>query len=147
MNFPVAILRNAVRALRCNFVRLLKALPLLLCAAFAHAQMPPEFEVIAGTYRGEALNGSDLDPVTTIFRLGSGCRLVGEYEIEDELGTFQGTISNAYFENGTLYIEWTDRDGEGYAELTFSSDFRSFDGFWGSLDSPNRNPWNGVRQK
>ena len=110
------------------------------------AQIPPELEAIVGTYRGEALNGSNLDPVTTTFRLASGGRLVGEYVIEDELGTFNGTISNAFFENGTLFIEWTDRDGEGYAELTFSSDFRRFDGFWGSLDSENQNPWNGRRE-
>jgi hypothetical protein len=118
----------------------------LLGTTLMHAQIPPELEAITGVYRGEALNGADLDPVTTTFRLGSGGRLVGEYVIEDELGTFHGTISNAYFENGTLYIEWTDRDGEGYAELGFSSDFRRFDGFWGSLDSANENPWNGRRE-
>jgi hypothetical protein len=131
------------RALLVRAVLVLMALP---GASITHAQVPPELEAIVGVYRGEALNGSDLDPVTTTFRLGSGGRLVGEYVIEDELGTFHGTISNAYFENGTLYVEWTDRDGEGYAELGFSNDFRSFDGFWGSLDSQNENPWTGVRQ-
>lgn len=110
------------------------------------AQIPAELEAIAGVYHGEALNGADLDPVTTTFRLGTGGRLVGEYVIDDELGTFHGTISNAFFEDGVLFIEWTDRDGEGYAELAFSSDFRRFDGFWGSLDSENENPWNGVRE-
>src|SRR5690606_16414637 len=79
-----------------------------LGVAMVQAQIPPELEAIAGTYHGEALNGSDLDPVTTTFRLSSGGRLVGEYVIEDELGTFNGTISNAFFENGTLFIEWTD---------------------------------------
>lgn len=146
MTLRSEVLCHAARSLRRIVARLFNAAALLLCATLAHAQIPPELEAIAGTYRGEALNGADLDPVTTIFRLAPGGRLVGEYEIEDELGTFQGTISNAYFANGTLFIEWTDRDGEGYAELTFSSDFRSFDGFWGSLDSANENPWNGVRQ-
>ncbi|HEY0963568.1 MAG TPA: hypothetical protein VGE69_14550 [Pseudomonadales bacterium] len=110
------------------------------------AQIPPELEAIAGVYHGEALNGADLDPVTTTFRLASGGRLVGEYVIDDELGTFHGTISNAFFEDGVLFVEWTDRDGEGYAELTFSSDFRRFDGFWGALDSDNENPWTGIRE-
>src|SRR5690606_34900820 len=95
-----------------------------------HAQVPPELDAVVGTYRGQALNGATLDPVTTTFRFASGGRLVGEYVIDDEAGTFHGTISNAYYDNGTLSVEWTDRDGEGFAELTFSSDFRRFDGFW-----------------
>lgn len=129
-----------------NTTRAILIMLFISLGAAAHAQIPPELEAIAGTYHGEALNGSDLDPVTTTFRLGSGGRLVGEYVLEDETGTFHGTISNAFFEDGTLFIEWTDRDGEGYAELTFSSDFRSFDGFWGSLDSENQNPWSGRRE-
>ncbi len=118
----------------------------LLLSSALHAQdVPADLAAIAGTYRGEALNGGSLDPVTTVFRL-TGRRLTGEYTIEDETGTFHGTISNAFFEDGTLRIEWTDRDGEGYAELDFSPDFRRFDGFWASYDNPDGAPWNGVKQ-
>ena len=118
---------------------------LLLAALPLHAQVPPDLEAIVGVYRGEAANGGDLDPVTTTFRIASR-RLTGEYAIDDENGTFQGTISNAFFEDGVLKVEWTDRDGEGYAELAFTSDFRSFEGFWSSYESPNENPWTGVKQ-
>ena len=119
---------------------------LLLPSLALHAQVPPDLSAIVGVYHGEALNGATLDPVTTTFRLAPGGRLVGEYVIDDESGSFHGTISNAFFEDGVLRIEWTDRDGEGYAELVFSSDFSRFDGFWGSFDSPNENPWNGVKE-
>lgn len=141
MKRAMAVALSLVRALRVMMVLFAS-----LGVAELQAQIPPELEAIVGTYHGQALNGSSLDPVTTTFRLGSGGRLVGEYVIEDELGTFNGTISNAFFENGTLFVEWTDRDGEGYAELTFSSDFRRFDGFWASLDSENQNPWTGRRE-
>lgn len=120
---------------------------LLLSSLAVRAQdPPPDLAAIVGTYRGQALNGGSLDPVVTVFRFGPGGRLTGEYTIEDETGTFHGTISNAFFEDGKLRIEWTDRDGEGYAELDFSADFRSFDGFWASYDSPDGAPWNGVKQ-
>ena len=128
----------------CSAKRFL-ALIYLASSALLAQDLPPDIAAIVGTYRGQAFNGGDLDPVTTTFRIASG-RLTGSYVIEDELNTFEGTISNAFFEDGVLRIEWTDRDGEGYAELTFSSDFRRFDGFWGSLDSAGENPWNGVKQ-
>jgi hypothetical protein len=122
-----------------HFLLLLASLPLRA------QEPPPDLAAIVGTYRGEALNGGSLDPVTTVFRFNGG-RLTGEYTIDDEAGTFHGTISNAFFEDGKLRIEWTDRDGEGYAELDFSPDFRSFDGFWASYDSPNGAPWTGVKE-
>lgn len=127
------------------FLRILVAILALLSPPL-HAQAPPDLSAIVGVYHGEALNGATLDPVTTTFRLASGGRLVGEYVIDDEGGSFHGTISNAFFKDGVLRIEWTDRDGEGYAELGFSSDFRRFDGFWASFDSPNENPWTGVKE-
>lgn len=126
-------------------MRLTYLFSLLLLPGLPAQAQPPDLVAIAGTYRGEALNGGDLDPVTTTFRLTGG-RLTGEYVVDDEAGTFQGTISNAFFEDGVLRVEWTDRDGEGYAELSFSSDFRSFEGFWGSYDSPNESPWTGEKQ-
>ena len=125
-------------------LRLLCSILLVVCLPL-HAQ-PPDLAAIVGVYHGEAFNGGDLDPVTTTFRFAPGNRLVGEYVIEDESGVFQGTISNAFFEDGVLQVEWTDRDGEGYAELTFSSNFTRFDGFWASFDSPNENPWNGIKE-
>lgn len=128
------------------FVRNLQLVLLLACGTSQAQDVPRDLEAIVGTYRGEALNGGDMDPVTTTFRI-SGGRLTGGYVVEDEGGSrFEGTISNAFFEDGVLQVEWTDRDGEGFAELTFSSDFRRFEGFWGSLDTPNENPWNGVKQ-
>jgi hypothetical protein len=132
--------------MRTTCLRALYLLALLVSAPLCAQEPPPDLAAIVGTYQGEALNGGSLDAVTTVFRFAPGNRLTGEYTIEDENGTFHGTISNAFFEDGKLRIEWTDRDGEGYAELEFSPDFRRFDGFWASYDSPNGAPWNGVKQ-
>ncbi len=70
----------------------------------------------------------------TLFRVGSVTK------------QFTATAILKLEQDGKLRVEWTDRDGEGYAELDFSPDFRSFDGFWASYDSPNGAPWNGVKQ-
>lgn len=120
----------------------------LLIALSAQAQdrLPPDLAAIVGTYKGEAANGGVLVPVTTTFRIASGGRLTGSYFVDDARGNFEGTISNAFFEDGTLRLEWTDRDGEGYAEFNFSPDFRRFDGFWTSYDSQTEAPWTGVKQ-
>jgi len=128
------------------YSRVLLLLVLLASLPLRAQEPPPELAAIVGTYHGQALNGGSLDPVTTVFRFASGGRLSGEYTIEDENGTFHGTISNAFFEDGRLNVEWTDRDGEGYAELNFSPDFRRFDGFWTSYESQSENPWTGVKE-
>lgn len=132
--------------MRTLYSRIFCVLVLLLSLPLHAQEAPPDLAAIVGTYHGEALNGGGLAPVTTIFRLAAGNRLVGEYTVSDARGTFHGTISNAFFEDGKLTVEWTDRDGEGYAEFTFSADFRSFEGIWASYDSPNGSPWSGVKE-
>ncbi|TXT21080.1 MAG: hypothetical protein FD134_2765 [Gallionellaceae bacterium] len=132
--------------MRTPYSRALWFLVLLLSLPLHAQEPPPDLAAIVGTYHGEALNGGGLAPVTTVFRLASGNRLVGEYIVSDARGTFHGTISNAFFEDGKLSVEWTDRDGEGYAEFTFSPDFRSFEGIWASYDSPNGSPWSGEKE-
>ncbi len=126
----------------------LALLALVVCLS-CHAQEEiPDLAPFAGTYQGVVLNGYQLEPITTTFRLAAGGRLTGEYLIEDsEEGSKPGSLSNVYLEApGTLTLEWTDKDGEGYARLVFSSDYRRFDGFWGTPDSEADNPWTGTRE-
>lgn len=132
--------------MRAVYSRVFCVLLLMFSLPLRAQDAPPDLAAIVGTYHGQALNGGGLAPVTTIFRLAAGNRLVGEYTVSDARGTFHGTISNAFFEDGKLTVEWTDRDGEGYAEFAFSADFRSFEGTWASYDSPNGSPWSGVKE-
>ncbi len=124
------------------------SLLLLLAALPARAQEEiPDLSPYAGTYQGLVLNGGGLEPITTTLRLASGGRLVGDYVIDSVEGEKPGTISNVYLEGpGTLTLEWTDKDGEGFARLVFASDYRSFDGGWGTYDIEADNPWTGSKR-
>ena len=120
---------------------LLLSVPCL--AQDAPATPPP----IAGTYHGQAQNGPGLEPVTTTFRFVGGGRLAGEYMVGNGAGSFPGTISSTIFEDAhTLSVEWTDRDGEGWAQFEFASDYHSFTGIWGTYGSEQKHPWTGPRQ-
>lgn len=114
------------------------------CLAQDEGIAPPP---IAGTYHGQAQNGLALEPVTTTFRIASGGRLAGEYVVGSGSGSFPGTISSTTFEDPyTLSVEWTDRDGEGWAQFEFAPDYNSFTGFWGIYGSEQTHPWTGTRQ-
>jgi hypothetical protein len=129
-------------------MRLSLALLCMSLSVLCAAQDPPDLSRFTGTYYGYVLNGAQMEPITTILRLASGGRLTGEYVIDDaEEGEKRGTVSNFQLEAAdTLVLEWTDRDGEGYARLIFTSDLRRFNGGWGTHDTEADNPWNGTRQ-
>jgi hypothetical protein len=129
------------------FLRMSFFLLAIVCLPLRAQDEIPDLSPYAGTYEGLVLNGPGLEPITTILRLASGGRLVGEYVINSAEGDKPGTVSNVYLEApGTLTLEWTDKDGEGFARLEFASDYRSFNGGWGTYDTEADNPWNGRRQ-
>lgn len=101
---------------------------------------------IVGTFYGEVYNGSDLDPAVTTFILQPSGRIIGEYSVDEENGKYHGSISNIIFNaERTVSFEWTDKFGEGYAIVEFSSDFNRFSGHWSDRENENANPWYGVR--
>ncbi len=122
---------------------------LLVASLSARAQDDvPDLSAYAGRYEGFVLNGGDMEPITTTLRVVGEGRLVGDYLIrDDEEGDKPGNISNVFLDApGLLTLQWTDKDGEGFAELQFTDDFRSFDGGWGTFDTPPTNPWNGRKR-
>lgn len=104
------------------------------------------YQQIAGSYQGEVFNGSDMDPVITIFTIDDTGRIRGEYVVDEENGEFRGSLSNIMFEDErTITVEWTDKFGEGYAVMEFASDYQSFTGEWSDIDGSSPLPWTGKR--
>jgi hypothetical protein len=105
-----------------------------------------DIEKLAGTYKGEVYNNSDLDAVTTTFRFERDGRISGNYEVNEEEGSFKGHISNVRFEGPrTISFEWTDKFGEGFATVEFASDYQSFAGEWTDKLGSSPLPWNGKK--
>jgi hypothetical protein len=117
-------------------------LPLTLAAA-----EPQALRLLPGTYQGEVFNGSDLDPVETRFTIDASGRLAGSYTVDEENGAYSGMLSSIVFEDArTISMAWTDKFGEGYAVLQFSSDFTSFSGEWTDATGAGGLPWSGERR-
>lgn len=119
----------------------------LIITAFTPASAAPaSFTQLAGTFQGEVFNGSDLDPVITIFSLDEYGRLSGSYTVDEELGAYSGILSNIIFDDErSLSMEWTDKFGEGFAIMEFNRDFTAFSGAWTDKNSDNSQPWNGKK--
>lgn len=111
-----------------------------------NAAEPESLRRVAGTFHGEVFNGTDLDPVVTSFSVDGNGRLSGNYTVDEENGAYSGILTSIVFEDArTLSMAWTDKFGEGYAVLEFSSDFASFSGEWTNLDGAGGLPWTGRR--
>ena len=101
---------------------------------------------LIGTYEGKAFNGDGLYPVKTTFTMDVGNRLTGSYEMVGQSIKFHGHLSNIMFEGPrTLTMQWTDKDGEGFATMEFSPDFKSFTGGWTDKNGSQSLPWNGKK--
>lgn len=123
-------------------VSLLCCLPLLSFAA-----EPLDLEALAGTYVGEVSNGSGMVPMITVFEVSANGRLSGSYRVEEVDYNYEGVLSNfRLLEGGGLGMEWTDRFGEGFIEISFAEDYSRFYGIWGNYDMPETLPMNGVRR-
>lgn len=111
------------------------------------AAEPDALRLLPGTFHGEVFNGTDLDPVVTSFSLDASGRLSGSYTVDEENGAYSGMLSSIVFEDErTLSMAWTDKFGEGYAVLQFSSDFSSFTGEWTDATGAGGLPWSGTRR-
>lgn len=120
---------------------------LLLPLVQLGAAEPASLRRIAGTFNGEVFNGTDMDPVVTSFSVDSNGRLSGNYTVDEENGAYSGILTSIVFEDErTISASWTDKFGEGYALLEFSSDFASFNGEWTDIDGAGGLPWSGQRR-
>ena len=109
--------------------------------------VPDSIAPIAGRYTGTVYNGNDLDPVVTVLAFDDQGRFAGSYRIDDENGSFEGTLSGLVQEGERSYsLEWTDRDGEGFLMLEFNNDYSSFTGAWTDTDGQYPRPYTGKRQ-
>ena len=124
------------------FCLLLIVVPLSSLAAEALV----DYSRMLGTYRGEVENGDGFYTVETTFTLLSGGRLRGEYQLVGVPDPLRGYMTGAFPEGRRqVSFEWQDRDGEGFALLNFSSDYSSFDGWWGDYNSNNMHVWKGEK--
>ena len=140
MSFP------AVPAMRLLISILLLSFCITVQAA-APATGEDQLRRLVGTYNGKVFNGDDLDDVVTTFKIDEIGRLTGEYTVDEETGVYSGTLSDVIFDDDhSVSMEWTDKFGEGFAEMQFSDDFRSFTGNWTDKDGSRPLPWNGKRQ-
>jgi hypothetical protein len=120
---------------------------LLLPALAFPAAEPESLRKVAGTFHGEVFNGTDLDPVVTRFSVDANGRISGSYTVDEENGAYSGMLSSIVFEDAnTISMAWTDKFGEGYALLQFSSDYSSFTGEWTDVDGAGGLPWSGERR-
>ena len=124
----------------------LAALALLLGSS-AFSVETDNVKNLIGTYEGQAFNGDGLYPVKTTFTMEIGNRLTGSYDLDGQRVKFHGHLSNIMFAGPrTLTMQWTDKDGEGFATMEFSQDFRSFTGGWTDKDGSPPATWNGKKK-
>lgn len=105
-----------------------------------------EYNRIEGIYTGTLFaSGYDM-PVETTFYLQDGV-LHGEY-IMNEKGTMTpGQLTRITFSgSSTIECIWEDKYGEGPASFTFSEDYSSFTGFWGTDNGVDRYIWWGAKE-
>ena len=116
-------------------------------ASAATAQGDAPAQPVIATYEGQVFNGDNMDPILTTFTIEDGKKLKGAYVIEDETGLESGNLSDCQLEGlYTVTCMWTDKYGTGLARILFSSDYRSFHGYWGQSSDTTFLPWNGVRK-
>lgn len=129
--------------IRCIICLMLSA----LCApSSAQSDAVPSQPIIA-TYEGQVFNGDDIDPILTTFVIEDGKKLMGTYVIEEETGFESGNLSDCQLEGTyTVTCTWRDKYGAGFARILFSTDYRSFNGFWGQSSDTTLLPWSGVRK-
>ncbi len=108
---------------------------------------PPGSGPAGGNFEGQVYNGDDMDPVLTVFSRSSGGAWTGSYVLGEEEDLEVGQLDACSWETTLLITcRWTDRHGVGFARLLFSSDYRSFRGFWGNTMDALTLPWDGARE-
>lgn len=116
-------------------------------AADGRVGPPPGAGPAGGNFEGQVYNGDDMDPVLTVFSRSPAGVWTGSYVLGEEEDVEVGQLDACSWETMLLITcRWTDRHGVGFARLLFSSDYRSFRGFWGTTMDALTLPWDGARE-
>ena len=99
-------------------------------------------------YWGEILNGEKLQPVVTHFTRTTTGQLTGTYLMGDEDGNEETVVTGKLSDclgdaTAVLTCQWHDKYGSGFLRIMFSSDYKSFTGYWGVHQKMTLYPWNG----
>lgn len=130
-----------------KFLKLVAATIFLMTAALSCASEGPNFALLVGTYSGEVLNGTDLDPILTTFEIDNEGNFVGEHVLGEDDRLITGTLSDFNIEGQyTMSMTWSDIYGEGTLRILFSENYSSFMGFFGNEDTYVAAPWNGIKE-
>ena len=127
----------------------------LLCSLFAvscstsshHSKKAPDWtQHIIGTYAGEVWSSDETVPVRTTFRITEQGSLSGTYQLTGANSMVKG-IFVQFKEEGShnLACTWQDPYGKGTLALTFSEDYKRFDGIWVFEEPEGEHPWTGVK--
>jgi S1-C subfamily serine protease len=105
----------------------------------------------SNSFKGIVQSGGNDVPVITSFHITNSGKIEGSYTIYQfntvtAKNSFDGKLYQCFgLSSQKLNCKWKDKFGEGALELSFSSDFNSFSGYWYFNLWEDWYPWNGKR--
>ena len=120
---------------------------ILLAALFISVSLQPSYaNENTVTYCGTLLSGRATTDVVTTVQFKGQTDLVGTYKFLENGKPVDGTLVTKDVINiHQVVLLWTDKYGEGSLAVSFSDDFDSFDGKWGSGSEVPTHPWQGKK--
>ena len=98
------------------------------------------------TYCGTLLSGTAITDVVTTVHFKGDAELAGTYKFLENGKSVGGTLATKdTMKNRQVVLLWADKYGEGSLAVSFSEDFDSFDGKWGSGNDVPTKPWQGKK--
>jgi hypothetical protein len=120
---------------------------LLLAALFVSVSVRTSYaDENTVTYCGTLLSGTAITDVVTTVQFKGQTDLAGTYKFLENGKPIGGTlVTKDVINNHQVVLLWTDKYGEGSLAVSFSEDFDSFDGKWGTGSEAPTNPWQGKK--
>ena len=83
----------------------------------------------------------------TAFNIDGQGVVRAKYQVSETNGIVDGELKDCR-ESGMreMKCKWEDAYGRGPLKLTFSEDYRQFDGLWRFEGKQEDSPWNGLKQ-
>jgi hypothetical protein len=101
---------------------------------------------IFGSYQSQIWSGGSFNSGTTEFVTARDGSVSGRYTMNEPTGAATGTLSQCKpMKSRVMQCVWIDRYGTGNLEMTFSENFTSFVGYWGTDRSKPEYVWVGAR--
>ena len=120
---------------------------LLLAALFVSVSVRTSYaDENTVTYCGTLLSGTAATDVVTTVQFKGQTDLVGTYRFLENGKPVVGTlVAKDVINIHQVVLLWTDKYGEGSLAVSFSEDFDSFDGKWGSGNDVPTKTWQGKK--